>query len=497
MIPAETSTRICHLFVAQRWTVGAIARELGVHHSTVRRALRDAGHLGPVAALRTSTRATLADPFVPFLIATLEQYPSITASRLYDMVKSRGYTGARDHFRSIVRSLRPLRSHEAYLRLETLPGDEAQVDWGSFGHLQVGRARRPLSAFVMVLSYSRKPFLRFFLEQRMPAFLQGHVEAFASFGGVPHHVLYDNLKSAVLERDGQAIRFNPALLALASHYGFLPKPVAPARGNEKGRVERLIRYVRSSFFSARSFTDLDDLNRQAEHWCATTASERPWPQERSCSVDAAFERERPHLGALPPNPFCADEIVTVAIGKTPYARFDCNDYSVPHDYVGRQLVLRATSHELRLLDADRVVATHRRSFDRGATIEEQSHVEALEDLKHAASRQRGMGKLQRAVPNAQRLLCALAERGSNLGSATAALLRLLQSYGQLALEEAIDAAIERGTPHPNAVRRLLETQQQRPPLAPVELSQHPELQYLVVKAHDLSAYDELQENRHE
>ena len=112
----------------------------------------------------------------------------------------------------------------------------------------------------MVLSYSRQIFLRFFLDARMENFLRGHVAAFAAWTAVPRVLLYDNLKSAVLERHGEAIHFHPTLLELAAHYHFAPRPVAVARGNEKGRVERAIRYIRESFFAAREFADLDDLN---------------------------------------------------------------------------------------------------------------------------------------------------------------------------------------------------------------------------------------------
>ena len=153
-------------------------------------------------------------------------------------------------------------------------------------------------AFVMVLSSSRQIFLRFFLDARMDSFLRGHVEAFAAFNGSSRVVLYDNLKSAVLERQGDAIRFNPELLALASHYRFEPRPVAVARGNEKGRVERAIRYVRDSFFAARAFTDLADLNAQARAWAASTAADRRWPEDSTLSVRQAFKAERACLLAL-------------------------------------------------------------------------------------------------------------------------------------------------------------------------------------------------------
>src|SRR4051812_35970682 len=151
----------------------------------------------------------------------------------------------------------------------------------------------------MVLSYSRKLFLRFYFGSAMPAFLHGHVSAFAYFRGVPRELLYDNLKSAVLERAGDAIRFNPTLLELSAHYRFLAKPVAPARGNEKGRVERAIRYVRDSFFAARAFHDISDLNRQAREWCDNDAADRLCPEDRKRRVREVFVEEQPRLIPLP------------------------------------------------------------------------------------------------------------------------------------------------------------------------------------------------------
>jgi transposase len=200
------------------------------------------------------------------------------------MVRERGYPGAPDHFRALVARLRPRPAAEAYLRLRTLPGEQGQVDWAHFGKLSVGRAVRPLMAFVMVLSYSRHLFLRFYFGASMSYFVRAHVEAFTYFDALPRVLLYDNLKSAVLERCGDAIHFHPRLLELAAHYRFQPRPVALARGNEKGRVERAIRFVREAFFAARGFRDLDDLNAQAKAWCEGAAADRPCPEERAHSV---------------------------------------------------------------------------------------------------------------------------------------------------------------------------------------------------------------------
>ncbi|HSS64590.1 MAG TPA: IS21 family transposase, partial [Gammaproteobacteria bacterium] len=308
-ISPELEAQILRYFHVEKWRVGTIARQLGVHHGTVDRVLSQAG----LPKAQRPHRPSRLDPFVPFILETLERFPTLTASRLYAMVQERGYAGGPDHFRHLIAHHRPRQPGEAYHRLKTLPGEQAQVDWAHFGKIPIGRAERTLMAFVMVLSFSRQLFLRFFLDARMANFLRGHEAAFAAWGGCARVLLYDNLKSAVLERRGEAIRFHPTLLALAAHYRFEPRPVAPARGNEKGRVERAIRYVRENFFAARTWTDLDDLNAQAEQWCWRQAADRPCPEERSRSVRAVFAEEQPRLLALPDNPFPCDEQVEAKV----------------------------------------------------------------------------------------------------------------------------------------------------------------------------------------
>ena len=209
----ELEAQILRYHHVEKWRIGTIARQLHVHHGSVLRVLRQAGlpHNGTL-------RASCIDPYLPFIRQTLEKFPNLAASRLYVMVKERGYAGGPDHFRHLVSCHRPRPVAEAYLRLVTLPGEQAQVDWAHFGHLDIGRAKRPLMAFVMVLSWSRRIYLRFFLDARMENFLRGHVGAFEAWGGLPRVLLYDNLKSAVLERQADAIRFNPTLLAFAAHF---------------------------------------------------------------------------------------------------------------------------------------------------------------------------------------------------------------------------------------------------------------------------------------
>lgn len=490
--PPEIEAQILRYYHVERWTVGTIARQLHVHHSVVRRVLAQAG----LPQLGGAPRPSKIDPYLPLIRQTLATFPTLTASRLFAMVHERGYRGSASHFRHLIARHRPRRPAEAYLRLRSLCGEQAQVDWGHFGHLQIGRARRPLMAFVMVLSYSRQIYLRFFLDARMENFLRGHVAAFTAWGGVPRVLLYDNLRSAVLERRGDAIRFHPGLLDFAGHYRFEPRPVAVARGNEKGRVERAIRYVRGSFFAARQFSDIGDLNRQAEDWCHGLAADRRCPDEPERTVREVFADEAPHLLALPDNPVPLLERVEVTVGKTPYVRFDLNDYSVPHTHVRRTLTALADPHEVRIVDGAHVLACHPRSYDKGEQIEKPEHIDALVAEKRAARQHRATDRLAQAAPASQPLLLRAAERGANLGAITMGLIRLLDRYGAAELQIAIQDALERDVPHPNAVRLALERRREqrgaRPPVA-LQLPASVESRDAPVQPHALDTYDRLKD----
>lgn len=489
MIDEARTADILRLHFVEKWPVGTIASQLHLHHDTVERVLSHAG-LGPARHVR----ARLIDPYLPFVHDTLTAFPTLPASRLFAMVQERGYPGAPDAFRKIVACYRPRPYVEAFVRRRTLPGEEAQVDWAHFGSLSIGRARRTLYAFVMVLSFSRAVFLRFGLSSAMAAFLRGHVLGFQHFGGVARRLLFDNLKSLVLERQGDAIRYHPCALALAKHYHFEPVPCAPRRGNEKGRVERAIRYVRDNFFAARSFSDLDDLNAQALAWCLGPACERRVPDEPSLRVGEALEQERPRLVPLPPTPFEQDERKAVHIGKTPYARFDLNDYSVPSTHVRRTLVVAASEHRVRVLDGTETIADHARCYDRDVRIDNPAHLGELLERKRKARSGQGFERLYHAVPSSRVLMHRLAEQGGNLGAMTSALLGLLAITGNEALERAVAEAVRLGRTEPRAIRHLLD-QDRRARGAPmpssVPITRDPRLVASVVRPHSLDAYNAL------
>jgi len=487
VIRPEIAAEVLRLFIVEGWKVGTIARHLGVHHSTVVRALERRG-----LCCERRRRRSMIDSFIPFIRDTFERYPRLPASVLYRMVRARGYSGGEDHFRHRVALLRPRRAAEAYLELRTLPGEQAQVDWASFGTWAVEGGERRLSAFVMVLSYSRMIFARYYFDQRLSSFLEGHVRAWAFFGGAAKTALYDNLKTAVLERRGDAIRFHPSMLSLAAHYRFEPRAAAVGRGNEKGRVERAIGYLRTSFFHGISFTDIDDLNRQAERFCTEVAPARGWPQQRGISVAETFAKEKPFLVELPGDSFPAAQLEDVSVGKTPYVRFDSNRYSVPHTRVRRTLTLEADSHRVRIMDRSEVVAEHRRCWGKHQVIEQPDHISSLKRHKRKARLQRGQERLLRAVPVCETLLAEMGRRQRRLHTAVDRLTILLEEFGAEELSSAVSEAIGKGSPHPETVRLVLDRRRRarrQSPSLPVRLPDSEKVRDIVVTPHALGDYD--------
>ena len=408
------------------------------------------------------------------------------------MVRDRGYPGSAIQVQRYVRTVRPAARAEAYLRLDTLAGEQAQVDWGNFGPIRVGATTRVLSCFVLVLSWSRACYARFAFDQTLESFLRGHVEAFTALAGVPRTILYDNLKSVVLERVGDHIRFHPRLLELAGHYHFAPQPCAVARGNEKGRVERMIGFLRHAFFAARPFSSVADLNTQLTRWIADVAHARPVPDHRAQRVADALTEEQAQLLPLPEHPFPCTLVRAVSSGKTPYIRFDGNDYSIPHPLVRRPLTLVASEHVVRLLAGPTEVARHARSYDRQQRIEDDTHLAALVAEKRRAHDLRGRDRLRHACPQAEAFIAALALRGHPLASETTRLLHLLDQVGAPALDAALGEAVARGAISAASVAHVLEQRRRarrQPPPLDVVLPADPRVRDLRVTPHALSAYD--------
>jgi transposase len=493
----ESEAEILRLAFNEEWPVGSIAKHLGVHRSVVERVLSQSQD---VSAVQCEKRPKLVENYKGFLRETIEKYPDIHASRLFAMVKKRGYTGrSASHFRKIISELRPKKNQEAFARLSTLPGEQAQVDWADFGKVSVGKAVHKLMAFVMTLSWSRTVFVQFYFSARMPFFQQGFVDAFEFFNGVPRIILHDNLKSGVIERVGSIIRFNDDFLLVCKHYLFEPRAVNVRRGNEKGRVERSIKFVRENFFSGREWTTIEELNEQVLEWCLSDSLERPWRRGESKLVKDAFREEKEKLNPLPATLFLARERLRVSIGKTPFARFHTNDYSVPPEYVGKLLDILASHSTVQFIDGLKVVATHTRSWGRCETIEDPIHQAQLRERKKKAQMHSGLARLIASIPEGEQFVSGLAERGQHVGGGVSSLLKLLDLHGKEKLSQAIKEVLLSGAIHLKNIHHVLKrldlpNLKQRPSV-PMNLSS--EYSNITVTHHNLSHYDKISEDTYD
>ena len=494
MIDADLRARIRRLYFVEHWRRGTIATQLGVHFDTVVAAL-ELKH--PPSPRKGQPGPSAVDPYVPFIRETLTQYPGLVATRLTEMIRQRGFAGTPAQVRRRVRQLglRPVQKHEAFFRLNVLPGEYGQADWGYFGRIPVEGGERRLYAFVMTLSWSRAIYVEFFTDDKLESFFSGFVHAVEAFRGSPRVLLVDNLKSVVLERVGELIHFHPRALELFGHYMTWGQPCAVARGNEKGRVERTIRYLRTSFWPARRFRDLDDLNHQAAAWIEAVAHRRTVPDDPERRIVAsALDEERPRLVPLPAHPFETDRVVPIRIRKQPYVRFDGNLYSVPHGLVGRPATLAVSRRTVRVLDGLTEAARHERTYGLRQVIEDPAHLAGLADYKRNATELRGRDRLSAAVPRTHDLLDDLARRGDSLGAATHRLLQLLDDHGAAALTTVLDDVLASGHPSVGSVAYLLDKrrrEQGRRLDAPVHVPNRPDLTDLHVDYPSLEDYDEL------
>jgi transposase len=487
MITSEMRGQMRRLVLIEGWRVETVARRFGVHHSVVRRALRDEPvpmQTGPSSAL---------DPFKPYIVERLTDLPSLSAVRLHAELRDRGLRLGIAQVRRYVAQVRPPRPRRVYLRVEVEPGEQAQVDWGSFGHMRVGSTQRPLSVFAMVLSWSRAIFVDFAFDQQMETFLRMHRRALEFFAGVPRRIVYDNLRSVVLSRVGSIIQFNPRFLLLAGHYLFEPT-AAPVRYPEfKGRVEAIIKYIRQSFFYGRSFSSLEDLRAQVALWRDQVANERIHATTRERPAERLLI-ERARLRPLPPRPFDTDIVMPLIVSKEARVRFDTNTYSTPPDFVGKTVTLRADDITVRIVCDGIEICAHGRSYDRRRHVEDPAHIEKLLARRQSARGPKRRERLFAACPHARLYLREVSRRKVHLGHETEKLLRLLDQYGEADFGPAIVQALALKTIGARYIRALCDQARfarglGEPP-EPI-LTGNPTADDLVVVPHDMETYDAL------
>lgn len=484
MIERERAAEIRRLFFAEHWKKGTIATQLGVHPDVVERAI---GPLGPEPKARP-TRPSLLEPYLSFIDDVLADYPKLVATRLYDMLVERGYSGSLRTLTRHVGHVRPQPKSEVFLRIERLPGEQSQIDWGHVGTLRVPGGERALWVFVLVLASSRALWAELVLDLSVHSVRRSLVRAAQHFGGVTRQWLFDNPKTIVLERQGELVRYQPDLLALSAALHVQPRLCGVRKPHQKGGVERAIRYLKERFFAARRIHSVEHGNGELHRFLAEIAMQRPHPVHRERTVAELFEDEREHLLRLPETMPAIDLVTPVAVDKTATVRFDTNRYSVPPLHARRTLTLVASDVEVRLLDGDEIVARHPRSWGRRQLVEIPEHCAAILATKPGARPAKGRDRLRAAVPRVDELLEHWLHEGRNLGSMIARTLKLLDLYDERVLSQAVDDLIERGS-HDLGALAVLCDQRRRPQrvVLPLELGDHVPDRDVV--PHDLGGYD--------
>ena len=484
-VDREIEMEIRRLFFAEHWKRGTIAAQLSVHGDVVERVI---GPLGPRPA-SAEPRPSLLDPYRGFVIETLQRYPRLCATRIYDMIVERGYTGSLRTLRRFVLAHRPEPAREVYVRLETLPGEQSQVDWAHVGHIRVQGGVRALYCFVLLLRYSRVMWAELVLEQTTASLVRSLMRAAQYFGGVTHQWLFDNPKSIVAAREGSAIRFQPDLVELAGALHVSLRACRVRKPTDKGGVERGIRYLKTRFFPARVIPSLQAGNAALLHFLENIANKRQHPVQRERTVQDVFAQERERLLPLPAAAVPTDLVTSAPADKTALVSFDTNRYSVPPEAANRILTLVANDVEVRLLDQDRVVAAHARSWAKNDLIEAPAHRAAILATKPGARDGKGRDRLRVEVPQADELMRRWLDDGRNVGSLVVRTLQLLDLYGASVLSSAVEDLLQRGGHDFGALAMLCEQRRKKPRrLLPVQLAPHVIDRDVI--PHDLGRYDD-------
>ena len=383
-----------HQLKQEGMSVRAISRHTGHHRQTITKYLRN-GLKAPKFKPRAPRPGKL-DPYRDYLANRLESFPQLSGRRLFKEIRDLGYEGSYNTLVTHLRRVRPKPPVEFEQRFETPPGEQAQVDFAEFTVTFTNEPDRQYRVylFLFVMGHSRWFWGRFGRDQKLPTVLRGHNGAFEALGGAPKTILYDRMKTAVIGTRNGRTDYNRHLLGLLDHYGVTPWACRPYRPRTKGKVERLVSYIRGSFFMAREFADMDDLNRQFTHWCREEADRRRHGTTKKIVADD-LRRERPHLTPLPPRIY--DEAVRVErkVNREGMVSVDTNRYSVPDNTTSRVVEVHIGPSTIRLFDKDgNLIATHPRLEGRHEYRIDPSHRRSpppgrLDRLSHVTTGRNG------------------------------------------------------------------------------------------------------------
>jgi transposase len=480
----DRTAEVLKLGLVEGLSVRAIARRLGMARRTVRRAL---GYGLPARQTR-APRPSALDAHLPAIKALLEETPELTAPGMLERLRPLGYRGGVSVLRDRMRVLRGSRPREAFLTLHFHPGEAVQVDWADFGFAIPGCPRR-VSAFIMALCHSRYLYLEFTLSQAMPTFLRCMERGLRFYGGTTVADIFDNMKTVVI-RPGPPTIFNRRFLAYAGARGFAVRACNPGRGNEKGRVERPVGFVRSRFWPGRRFASLLDLNAQAFAWRDDFANNRV--HEVTGKVPAlVYEAEEQRLLKPTPSvPFDTDEVEATQATKTFRVRFDRNTYSVPWRLAHQPVVVRATDELVAIYLETKRVAIHRRCWDIGQDVKDDAHEVGLLEQKPRAALSGLPPELDGLGELGTRYFKILVAGTRSLSRETVRLTLLVELFGATATAQAVADVMATGHVGAEYVEYTLRHKRGLRPAAPPLRLGDPELDAIHFREPDLAAYDQ-------
>ena len=484
VVDYETFCRIHDHLGHQHLTLSQTAHALGLSPHTVAKwaAVEQFRARGGVS------RASKLDAFKGQIVRWLDTHP-YSAQQIFQRLGEAGYAGGISIVKDYVRRIRP-RHRQAFLKLDFAPGECAQVDWGEFGTIGVGTTRRRLSFFLMVLCYSRRMYLEFTVSQQMEFFLACHENAFAAFGGVPQRLMIDNLKCAVLQRlVGAAPLFNAKYLDFSRHWGFEISPCNVRAGNEKGRVENGVGFVKKNFLAGLELPDFAAMQPTATVWVDTLANLRIHGETHQRPIDR-FEDERAQLLAPNPAGFDLARVCLVRATKQFRVPLDSNHYTVPSRHAGQRLTLKAYADRVCIYDGEQLVARHVRSMDRHHHIEDPEHERQLLAQRANAREQRLVVNFLALSPRAQAYREGLEAKRVNARVHLRKILALAELHGTEAVARALDDGLELQAFSAEYIANILAARRRiGPEPAALSLTRRADLLELELPEPDLSIYD--------
>lgn len=498
MISLSETETIRRAYYLEGKSIREIAREY--HHG--RRAVRNAiGDASPPEYIQQQERAAPVlgeyKERIQELVDESKEQPRkqrYTARKIYEMIRAEGYLGSESTVRRYVGQIRK-KKKEVYLPLQFDEGDYSQVDWGE-AQVEIGGVRQTGHIFVIRLNYSKVRFVVAYPFEKQEAFLDGHVRAFQFFGGIPRHVTYDNLATAVYRvLAGKNRHEQDTFIQFRSHYLYESRYCNVGQAHEKGGVESDVGYVRRSFLTpVPKVESWDALNKHLEHACQQALQRKMWGE--TASIGEQFEKERAYLLPLPRRPYPA--CVARPAKTNPYSQvvYETNRYSVPAEYAGKQLVIRAYPFHIEIVSMNEIIAVHQRCFEREKDIYDPMHYLSLlmqrpGAFEHAAP----IRQWRKNWPPAyEKLLAMLQERlpENQVVREFLSILELNRQYPAGQVERAIRQVLSFGVPSLDAVQlRLRDLTTPPPALSQADLSEYPTLANMGEYTVNVGQYDAL------